>query len=161
MPSCACNENPRVLPSSPTRRSSDLYHLIAGNINLQPVMRIANIARVARLGLPDRKSTRLNFSHLGISYAILCVQREPQSLTLFPYPTLFRSLPPDRRQYQPPAGNAHRQHCAGRQAWLARSEEHTSELQSLRHLVCHLVRATRTPESYPLPLPDALPISTT
>src|ERR1039458_5279315 len=41
----------------------------------------------------DRKSTRLNSSHLGISYAVFC--------------------------------------------W--RSEEHTSELQSLRHLVCRLL----------------------
>src|ERR1039458_9442736 len=40
----------------------------------------------------DRKSTRLNSSHLGISYAVFC-----------------------------------------------RSEEHTSELQSLRHLVCRLL----------------------
>src|SRR5258705_7123858 len=41
----------------------------------------------------DRKSTRLNSSHLGISYAVFCL----------------------------------------------RSEEHTSELQSLRHLVCRLL----------------------
>src|ERR1039458_88988 len=41
----------------------------------------------------DRKSTRLNSSHLGISYAVFCLE----------------------------------------------SEEHTSELQSLRHLVCRLL----------------------
>src|ERR1039458_7147420 len=41
----------------------------------------------------DRKSTRLNSSHLGMSYAVFCL----------------------------------------------RSEEHTSELQSLRHLVCRLL----------------------
>src|ERR1035441_10774118 len=41
---------------------------------------------------PDRKSTRLNSSHLGISYAVFCLKKE----------------------------------------------EHTSELQSLRHLVCRL-----------------------
>src|SRR5436853_47266 len=36
-----------------------------------------------------------------------------------------------------------------------RSEEHTSELQSLRHLVCRLLPPT---EIYPLSLHDALPI---
>src|SRR5258705_6865406 len=41
----------------------------------------------------DRKSTRLNSSHLGISYAVFCLK----------------------------------------------TEEHTSELQSLRHLVCRLL----------------------
>src|SRR5258705_5884921 len=43
----------------------------------------------------DRKSTRLNSSHLGISYAVFCLK----------------------------------------------SEEHTSELQSLRHIVCRLLLA--------------------
>src|SRR5258705_9213354 len=41
----------------------------------------------------DRKSTRLNSSHLGISYAVFCLKKK----------------------------------------------EHTSELQSLRHLVCRLL----------------------
>src|SRR5947208_942244 len=39
-----------------------------------------------------------------------------------------------------------------------RSEEHTSELQSPDHLVCRLLPAP--PVTYPLSLPDALPIST-
>src|SRR5262245_46618185 len=38
---------------------------------------------------PDRKSTRLNSSHLGISYAVFCCP--PPRFTLFPYTTLFRS----------------------------------------------------------------------
>src|SRR5262245_9366363 len=38
----------------------------------------------------DRKSTRLNSSHLGISYAVFCFRLPPRS-TLFPYTTLFRS----------------------------------------------------------------------
>src|ERR1035438_10266873 len=43
---------------------------------------------------------------------------------------------------------------------LERSEEHTSELQSLRHLVCRLLLGndTATAEIYPLSLHDALPI---
>src|ERR1035441_5875019 len=41
-----------------------------------------------------------------------------------------------------------------------RSEEHTSELQSLRHLVCRLLvdNDTATTDIYPLSLHDALPI---
>src|ERR1035438_6735725 len=41
--------------------------------------------------LIDRKSTRLNSSHLGISYAVFCLMRRPPRSTLFPYTTLFRS----------------------------------------------------------------------
>src|ERR1035438_7097287 len=58
------------------------------------------------------------------------IRRPPRS-TLFPYTTLFRST--DRRR-------------SGRSLWpqwcrhpVHRSEEHTSELQSLRHLVCRLL----------------------
>src|ERR1039458_6933796 len=43
----------------------------------------------------------------------------------------------------------------------SRSEEHTSELQSLRHLVCRLFNDTATTEIYTLSLHDALPICTT
>src|ERR1039458_3515821 len=42
----------------------------------------------------DRKSTRLNSSHLGISYAVFCLSRRPPRSTLFPYTTLFRSVGP-------------------------------------------------------------------
>src|ERR1035438_7753198 len=63
------------------------------------------------------------------------MMRRPPKSTLFPYTTLFRSVLVDR---------AHRRqrHHALRGAELARlrrSEEHTSELQSLRHLVCRLL----------------------
>src|SRR5258705_3501165 len=50
------------------------------------------------LRLQDRKSTRLNSSHLGISYAVFCLKKK----------------------------------------------EHTSELQSLRHIVCRLLIAKKT-----------------
>src|SRR5690242_10040382 len=39
----------------------------------------------------DRKSTRLNSSHMSISYAVFCLTRPPPRPTLFPYTTLFRS----------------------------------------------------------------------
>ena len=46
----------------------------------------------------DRKSTRLNSSHMSISYAVFCLKkiflmiRRPPRSTLFPYTTLFRSI---------------------------------------------------------------------
>src|SRR2546430_6488056 len=59
------------------------------------------------------------------------IRRPPRS-TLFPYTTLFRSScrPPG------PAGTAAR---GGRAPRAARSEEHTSELQSQSNLVCRLL----------------------
>src|SRR5690554_1139180 len=42
----------------------------------------------------DRKSTRLNSSHVRISYAVFCLKtRTPPRSPLFPYTTLFRSPP--------------------------------------------------------------------
>src|SRR5258705_8724811 len=67
------------------------------------------------------------------------IRRPPRS-TLFPYTTLFRSMNawsgdpvPDRY--------IHGTTALERQGALVfqRSEEHTSELQSLRHLVCRLL----------------------
>src|SRR6266581_4616732 len=73
------------------------------------------------------------------------IRRPPRS-TLFPYTTLFRS-----------------RHLAGRDERLAaghepdgdvaRSEEHTSELQSPVHLVCRLLLEKKNPTALtPLPL---------
>src|SRR2546430_4738353 len=74
------------------------------------------------------------------------IRRPPRS-TLFPYTTLFRSLPrrsaPD---YTPPAPRllpirsaARRSRPPLRSAKVPRSEEHTSELQSQSNLVCRLL----------------------
>src|SRR2546422_5905024 len=81
------------------------------------------------------------------------IRRPPRS-TLFPYTTLFRSLP-EARLYpsgpvatQPagrrpgggaPAERARGQRAVGRSRRAQRSEEHTSELQSRLHLVCRLL----------------------
>src|SRR2546425_6274486 len=60
------------------------------------------------------------------------IRRPPRS-TLFPYTTLFRShAPVDLFLCDLPV-RAAEPHCAGR------SEEHTSELQSLAYLVCRLL----------------------
>src|SRR5436309_8168560 len=66
-----------------------------------------------------------------IFFFFLMIRRPPRS-TLFPYTTLFRSAPP-RCSPRFPAPSASR--CRGR----ARSEEHTSELQSRENLVCRLL----------------------
>src|SRR5258705_1678293 len=85
------------------------------------------------------------------------IRRPPRS-TLFPYTTLFRSARPGDRssavehsaahiekrrvQYSVHAQHAVRQNRIGRRRERKRgrrSEEHTSELQSLRHLVCRLL----------------------
>src|SRR5438874_4754860 len=67
------------------------------------------------------------------------IRRPPRS-TLFPYTTLFRSRP-DHRDGEgarlDPAGHPGR--VPDRQGRAERSEEHTSELQSRRDLVCRLL----------------------
>src|SRR5258705_7084278 len=79
------------------------------------------------------------------------IRRPPRS-TLFPYTTLFRSLaaqrlsPVDRQLVAAGIWAEARYNYAYwdavRANWdsaATRSEEHTSELQSLRHLVCRLL----------------------
>src|SRR4051812_49499432 len=87
--------------------------------------------------------------------------RRPPSSPLFPYTTLFRSHRRDghdRGHHLRPEllRRPHRQHAEDRRVLLARSEEHTSELQSHVNLVCRLLlekkkhRGTRrTPKASP------------
>src|SRR2546429_5275458 len=61
------------------------------------------------------------------------IRRPPRS-TLFPYTTLFRSLPANfARRNTPWCTRCPARFCR------KRSEEHTSELQSRLHLVCRLL----------------------
>src|SRR5687767_15198611 len=95
--------------------------------------------------------------HTDLVVLFLSIRRPPRS-TLFPYTTLFRSLHPVRRsrgvvrvrgirsRVRCSAGSAREArlvHANVRQAGRAdeahRSEEHTSELQSLAYLVCRLL----------------------
>src|SRR2546425_9731900 len=70
------------------------------------------------------------------------IRRPPRS-TLFPYTTLFRSLTLPGQEYSWQASiRAGESASSGRPNRLAqytRSEEHTSELQSLAYLVCRLL----------------------
>src|SRR2546425_7115304 len=77
------------------------------------------------------------------------IRRPPRS-TLFPYTTLFRShgrpeharvrrgLPGGGQRVQARLSAGDREHGQSARA-AARSEEHTSELQSLAYLVCRLL----------------------
>src|SRR2546426_9946162 len=82
--------------------------------------------------------TLTSSSTISLFFFFLMIRRPPRS-TLFPYTTLFRSrqlaeflLPPGARDDFADAGaEPHRAD--------ARSEEHTSELQSPCNLVCRLL----------------------
>src|SRR2546425_1399800 len=69
-------------------------------------------------------------------FFFLMIRRPPRS-TLFPYTTLFRSL--EKRDAGEDGGQDKRpnKECPARGE--IRSEEHTSELQSLAYLVCRLL----------------------
>src|SRR5689334_24466298 len=88
------------------------------------------------------------------------IRRPPRS-TLFPYTTLFRSANKrDARRPMPPKTTRNsRAAAAGWPDWVskiwkknndrraARSEEHTSELQSQFHLVCRLLLEKKNPRT--------------
>src|SRR5690349_23350605 len=72
-------------------------------------------------------------------FFFLMIRRPPRS-TLFPYTTLFRSgccgTTPEHTRQMRVAATAP---ATGGRAGAVRSEEHTSELQSRRDLVCRLL----------------------
>src|SRR5260221_10697583 len=67
-------------------------------------------------------------------FFFLMIRRPPRS-TLFPYTTLFRSSA-SAREYRGPSGMDSENTL---RSIMARSEEHTSELQSHSDLVCRLL----------------------
>src|SRR5207249_11425855 len=71
-----CYGDHRDLHSFPTRRSSDLveHHLFVAEIVLDQPERDA--ALVVEDVVRDRKSTRLNSSHVSISYAVFCLKKK-------------------------------------------------------------------------------------
>src|SRR5687767_15622553 len=83
-----------------------------------------------------------SYPTISISFFFLMIRRPPRS-TLFPYTTLFRSS--QASQEHPPGadqGRACRRDVSRggrRPCQRGRSEEHTSELQSLAYLVCRLL----------------------
>src|SRR2546422_5494720 len=84
----------------------------------------------------------LLFTHtclLLLSFFFFLMIRRPPRSTLFPYTTLFRSKRRWRKHSRPrPPSGSWTMPCRSWEA-EARSEEHTSELQSRLHLVCRLL----------------------
>src|SRR5205807_10263243 len=70
------------LHSFPTRRSSDLLVISGGHSSIYDVrdrvITMLNRTRDDAIGetFEDRKSTRLNSSHLVISYAVFCLKKK-------------------------------------------------------------------------------------
>src|ERR1041384_8400807 len=79
----------------------------------------------------------LCIGHFRSFVFFLMIRRPPRS-TLFPYTTLFRS--PFTEQQHGEQGHPRR---PGELDGEYRSEEHTSELQSLAYLVCRLLLAKK------------------
>src|SRR5256885_6277518 len=48
------------------------------------------LATFAPVGTPDRKSTRLNSSHLVISYAVFCLKKKKKKITTSLHPNYCR-----------------------------------------------------------------------
>src|ERR1039458_2664636 len=96
----------------------------------------------------DRKSTRLNSSHLGISYAVFCLKKEKNKGGLA-YPCLFTWPFPNRSHYL----------ALSRASWPHRvyvRVRSTIGLPSYRRPL--FFNDAATTEIYPLSLHDALPI---
>src|SRR2546429_5483205 len=66
------------------------------------------------------------------------IRRPPRS-TLFPYTTLFRSVPLHDARLRRDGGQHHQRQYRPAALDQYRSEEHTSELQSRLHIVCRLL----------------------
>src|SRR2546430_16794803 len=91
-----------------------------------------------------------NYSVLPALFFFFLMIRRPPRSTLFPYTTLFRSRTsgapndadrPEGHDDPPPA-------AGGVSGDPARSEEHTSELQSQSNLVCRLLLEKKKNQQY-------------
>src|SRR5205809_3468309 len=90
--------------------------------------------RICRLATSFNAESKASWFSV-ITFFLLTIRRPPVS-TLFPYTTLFRS----RRRLLPRRSRRHlRESEPDPPLQPARSEEHTSELQSRLHLVCRLL----------------------
>src|ERR1039457_988190 len=98
----------------------------------------------AILPLVDRKSTRLNSSHLVISYAVFCLKtyifffNDPATTEIYTL-SLHDALPIYLISQIAGVTRARDVHWHARDSAAGRSEEHTSELQSPCNLVCRLL----------------------
>src|SRR6266850_6694388 len=84
-------------------------------------------------------------------FFFLMIRRPPRS-TLFPYTTLFRSGRPQRAEVAEAGPGLTGLPANPRGSGEARSEEHTSELQSPCNLVCRLLLEKKKKNITPLSL---------
>src|SRR5439155_19908091 len=102
----------------------------------------ANDSRTPSISSTAVRSLSCTTLRTRLSFFFFRIRRPPRS-TLFPYTTLFRSRSPAGGGTRPAGGMPWRWTGRGagraRSAACARSEEHTSELQSRGHLVCGLL----------------------
>src|SRR5207302_10485456 len=86
-----CYGHHRDLHSFPTRRSSDLLgvershvagYSMGGRLALHLTTRRPDrVLSLLTIGAQDRKSTRLNSSHVKISYAVFCLKKKKKKTT--------------------------------------------------------------------------------
>src|SRR6266571_1351816 len=142
----------RRRPPSPSRRTGGRNRHAADRSEEHTSELQSHVNLVCRLLLEKKKNTKCSAACLNLNHGVcakcpmarrpssvlrvffLMIRRPPRS-TLFPYTTLFRS----RRARC--ARRAHRSSGAWRRrhGGAARSEEHTSELQSHVNFVCRLL----------------------
>src|SRR5947199_5787073 len=97
---------PGVVHSFPTRRSSDLPPLTRSFTSAALVVLSASEGFCAQAWLsPDRKSTRLNSSHLGTSYAVFCLKKK--TVVYSRQPDLFGKQPHPKPTVQFPIARAY------------------------------------------------------
>src|SRR5699024_12446166 len=73
----------RYLLSFPTRRSSDLTaidHFAETGKEDKASKHMTNLTQMLDVMQEDRKSTRLNSSHVSISYAVFCLKKKNTSI---------------------------------------------------------------------------------
>src|SRR2546427_189283 len=107
-----------------------------------------------RVGDSPNMTVPCGVSYSAMFFFFLMIRRPPRS-TLFPYTTLFRSrrpCPSARGRRRIRSAPARPPPCPRRCPARARSEEHTSELQSQSNLVCRLLLEKKKKE-----LPCAAP----
>src|SRR5436309_10129245 len=84
-----CCLDHRDLHSFPTRRSSDLWQWSDLEMHPTRVLKLV-IEGIAKISLRtrratyylDRKSTRLNSSHVKISYAVFCLKKKKKKMSV-------------------------------------------------------------------------------
>src|SRR6266571_1245283 len=108
---------------------------------------IATSRSTSRRRPADRKSTRLNSSHMSISYAVFCLKKKNNALPAEATP-LTKPQHPNVRSVQ-----------ASRLRALSSSASARADAKAFTRILFFFFNDTATTEIYTLSLHDALPIS--